>query len=177
MRPETINSGSITVLIGTDTLRSTVQLSGDRLRAEVRPTDLRPSREYTVVVSRQVTSATGRPMEAEFRTVFRTVILPDVAAVVVSAASDSAELGQPVPLTATVLDSAGTPLEGRTITWSVAGDATVTLQGMGMGMGMVTRPGQATFTASVEGSPARSRSPGIRCASGRSSPGIVTAAG
>ena len=147
MRPETINPTTITVVLGGDTVPATVQLSGDRLRAEVKPTDLLPSREYTLVVSGEVASNTGKPMATEYRTVFRTVVLPTVTRVTLSAESDTVELGQPAQLAAAVLDSAGNPLEGRRIVWSSSGGATVSQAGLAV----LRSPGPATFTASVEG--------------------------
>src|SRR6266705_5403229 len=77
------------------------------------------------------------------------VTLPPVASVSVSPASASVLLTQTVQLTAPTLDSTGTVLTGRTVTWSSSITGVATVNGNGLVAGVAT--GSATITARSEG--------------------------
>ncbi|HMH81391.1 MAG TPA: Ig-like domain-containing protein [Gemmatimonadales bacterium] len=72
-----------------------------------------------------------------------------VAAVTVDPASADVPVGQTVQLTATLRDTAGNPLSGRTVTWqsSDGGVASVSTSGLVLGLA----EGAATITATSEG--------------------------
>jgi len=72
-----------------------------------------------------------------------------VASVVVSPAAASVTLGQTVQLAATLKDSIGNPLNGRSITWSSSDGTVATVNGSGLVTGVVA--GAATITATSEG--------------------------
>jgi hypothetical protein len=77
-----------------------------------------------------------------------TVLPATVASVAVSPSSASVLVGQTVTLTATVADSGGTPVAGRTITWSSSAPGVATVAA-----GVVTgvAAGPAVITATSEG--------------------------
>src|SRR5438874_8082200 len=74
---------------------------------------------------------------------------PAVASVDVTPPSASVEAGQTVQLTATPKDAGGTPLSGRTVTWSSSNTTVATVSNSGLVSGVT--PGAATITATSEG--------------------------
>src|SRR5207249_952320 len=72
-----------------------------------------------------------------------------VASVEVTPATASVQAGQTVQLTATPRDAGGTPLSGRTVTWSSSNTAVATVSNGGLVSGVT--PGSATITATSEG--------------------------
>jgi acid phosphatase type 7 len=78
-----------------------------------------------------------------------TVIVLPVASVTVSPASASVDAGSTVQLTATPKDGSGTPLTGRTVTWSSDNLVAATVNGSGLVTGVAL--GTATITATCEG--------------------------
>jgi len=72
-----------------------------------------------------------------------------VASVDVTPPSASVQAGQTVQLTATPRDAGGTPLSGRTVTWSSSNTAVATVSNSGLVSGVT--PGTATITATSEG--------------------------
>jgi alpha-tubulin suppressor-like RCC1 family protein len=74
---------------------------------------------------------------------------PPVATVDVTPPSASVEVHQTVQLTATPKDSAGTPLAGRTISWTSSDTTVAHVDTTGLVTG--TAPGLATITATSEG--------------------------
>src|SRR6266480_2196114 len=77
------------------------------------------------------------------------VTLPPVASVSVSPASASLLPTQTAQLTATLLDSIGTVLTGRTVTWSSSSSGVATVNGSGLVTGVGA--GSATITAASGG--------------------------
>ena len=77
------------------------------------------------------------------------VTLPPVAAVSISPASASLLTTQTLQLTATTLDSTGTVLIGRTVTWSSGSTGVATVSSNGLVTGVAV--GSATITARSEG--------------------------
>src|SRR5438132_1696904 len=73
---------------------------------------------------------------------------PAVASVDVTPPSASVQAGQTVQLTATPKDAGGTPLSGRTVTWSSSNTAVATVSNSGLVSGVT--PGSATITATSE---------------------------
>src|SRR5439155_19288949 len=71
-----------------------------------------------------------------------TVTPVPVASVDVTPPSGSVQAGQTVPLTATPKDAGGTPLSGRTVTWSSSNTAVATVSNGGLVSGIT--PGSAT---------------------------------
>ncbi|HYC32170.1 MAG TPA: Ig-like domain-containing protein [Gemmatimonadales bacterium] len=148
MREATISGETVHLLSGGEEVPATVRLGEDRLRIEITPTGgLQASRDYEVVVSGQVRSATDRPLGADYRTGFRTMDRATVRAVTISGALARPDLGRPVQLGVTVLDSAGNTLTDRAVTWSATAEGFVDAAGTAR----VTVPGRAVFTAAVEG--------------------------
>src|SRR6266513_2387044 len=82
------------------------------------------------------------------------VTLPPVASVSVSPASASLLPTQTAQLTATLLDSTGTVLTGRTVTWSSSSTGVATVNGSGLVTAVAV--GSATVTAASEGRSASS---------------------
>jgi len=82
------------------------------------------------------------------------VTLPPVASVSVSPASATVLPTQTVQLTATTLDSTGTVLTGRTVTWSSSSTGVATVNGSGLVTGVAV--GSTTVTAASEGRSASS---------------------
>ena len=82
------------------------------------------------------------------------VTLPPVASVSVSPASASLLPTQTAQLTATLLDSIGTVLTGRTVTWSSSSSGVATVNGSGLVTAVAV--GSATVTAASEGRSASS---------------------
>src|SRR5438094_367048 len=78
-----------------------------------------------------------------------TVTKVAVATVEVTPPSASVQAGQTVQLTATPKDAGGTPLSGRTVTWSSSNTAVATVSNSGLVSGVT--PGTATITATSEG--------------------------
>src|SRR5207247_4474848 len=78
-----------------------------------------------------------------------TVTPVPVASVEVTPATASVQAGQTVQLTATPRDAGGTPLSGRTVTWSSSTPAVATVSSSGLVSGVT--PGSATITATSEG--------------------------
>src|SRR5207253_11251991 len=78
-----------------------------------------------------------------------TVTNVPVATVDVTPPSASVQAGQTVQLTATPRDAGGTPLSGRTVTWSSSTPAVATVSSSGLVSGVT--PGSATITATSEG--------------------------
>src|SRR6059036_3980081 len=78
-----------------------------------------------------------------------TVTPVPVASVEVTPATASVQAGQTVQLTATPRDAGGTPLSGRTVTWSSSNTAVATVSNSGLVSGVT--PGSATITATSEG--------------------------
>src|SRR5207253_5029840 len=78
-----------------------------------------------------------------------TVTPVPVASVEVTPATASVQAGQTVQLTATPRDAGGTPLSGRTVTWSSSTPAVATVSSRGLVSGVT--PGSATITATSEG--------------------------
>src|SRR5207248_2333454 len=78
-----------------------------------------------------------------------TVTPVPVASVEVTPATASVQAGQTVQLTATPRDAGGTPLSGRTVTWSSSNTAVATVSNGGLVSGVT--PGSATITATSEG--------------------------
>src|SRR2546430_1773581 len=79
-----------------------------------------------------------------------TVTCPvSVASVTVSPATASVPPGQTVQLTATPKDANGTPLSGRTVTWSSGNTTVATVSSSGLVTGKVA--GTVTITATSEG--------------------------
>ena len=74
---------------------------------------------------------------------------PAVASVDVTPPSASVQAGQTVQLTATPKDAGGTPLSGRTVTWSSSNTAVAAVSNSGLVSGVT--PGTATITATSEG--------------------------
>src|SRR5436853_6412711 len=74
---------------------------------------------------------------------------PAVASVDVTPPSASVEAGQTVQLTATPKDAGGTPLSGRTVTWSSSNTSVAAVSSSGLVSGVT--PGSATITATSEG--------------------------
>jgi uncharacterized protein YjdB len=72
-----------------------------------------------------------------------------VASVIVSPSSASGTVGQAAQFTASVQDSAGNPLTGRTVTWASSDNAVVTVSTSGYATAV--GPGSATLTATSEG--------------------------
>src|SRR5207247_1257785 len=72
-----------------------------------------------------------------------------VASVEVTPPSASVQAGQTVQLTATPKDAGGTPLSGRTVTWSSSNTAAATVSNSGLVSGVT--PGTDTITATSEG--------------------------
>ena len=77
------------------------------------------------------------------------VTLVPVATVTVAPAAPSVNVGQTVQLTATLRDSAGNTLTGRTITWTSSSTATATVNASGLATGVAA--GSATITAASGG--------------------------
>src|SRR5205823_1701913 len=78
-----------------------------------------------------------------------TVTPVPVASVDVTPPSASVQAGQTVQLTGTPRDAGGTPLSGRTVTWSSSTPAVATVSSSGLVSGVT--PGSATITATSEG--------------------------
>ncbi|MGE3616220.1 MAG: Ig-like domain-containing protein [Gemmatimonadales bacterium] len=78
-----------------------------------------------------------------------TVVPPPVATVSVAPASASLSIGQTVGLTATPKDSAGTPLTGRSVSWSSNQPSVATVSAAGLVTAVAS--GAATVAATVEG--------------------------
>src|SRR5207247_3757652 len=78
-----------------------------------------------------------------------TVTPVPVASVDVTPPSASVQAGQTVQLTGTPRDAGGTPLSGRTVTWSSSNTAVATVGNGGLVSGVT--PGAATITATSEG--------------------------
>ncbi len=78
-----------------------------------------------------------------------TVTRVAVASVTVAPASASVDVAYSVQLTATPKDGSGTPLAGRTVTWSSDNLLAATVNGSGRVTGVA--PGGATITATCEG--------------------------
>src|SRR5256886_10181884 len=72
-----------------------------------------------------------------------------VAAVTVSPAAPTVQVGQTAQLTATPQDASGNPLTGRVITWQSSNGAVASVNGSGLVSGAAT--GTATITATSEG--------------------------
>ena len=72
-----------------------------------------------------------------------------VASVAVTPGSASLVAGRTLQLSATLKDSAGNPLSGRTVTWTTDGAAVATVNGTGLVRGIAA--GSATITATSEG--------------------------
>src|SRR3989442_2894710 len=72
-----------------------------------------------------------------------------VAAVTVSPAAPTVQVGQTAQLTATPQDASGNPLTGRVITWQSSNGAVASVNGSGLVSGVAT--GTATITATSEG--------------------------
>src|SRR5213596_789175 len=72
-----------------------------------------------------------------------------VAAVTVTPAAPTVQVGQTAQLTATPRDASGNPLTGRVITWQSSNGAVASVNGSGLVSGVAT--GTATITASSEG--------------------------
>src|SRR5213083_80176 len=72
-----------------------------------------------------------------------------VAAVAVSPAAPTVQVGQTAQLTATPQDASGNPLTGRVITWQSSNGAVAGVNGSGLVSGVAT--GTATITATSEG--------------------------
>src|SRR6266550_4491695 len=72
-----------------------------------------------------------------------------VAAVTVSPAAPTVQVGQTAQLTATPRDASGNPLTGRVITWQSSNGAVATVSGSGLVSG--AGAGSATITATSEG--------------------------
>src|SRR5207249_1116245 len=72
-----------------------------------------------------------------------------VAAVTVSPAAPTVQVGQTAQLTATPRDANGTPLSGRAVTWASNNTAVATVSGSGLVSG--AGAGSATITATSEG--------------------------
>ena len=72
-----------------------------------------------------------------------------VAAVTVSPAAPTVQVGQTAQLTATPRDASGNPLTGRVITWQSSNGAVASVNGSGLVSGVAT--GTATITATSEG--------------------------
>src|SRR5206468_210350 len=78
-----------------------------------------------------------------------TVTSVPVASVDVTPPSASVPAGQTVQLTATPKDAGGTPLSGRTVTWSSSNTSVAAVSNSGLVSGVT--PGSATITATSEG--------------------------
>jgi uncharacterized protein YjdB len=78
-----------------------------------------------------------------------TVVPVPVAAVTVTPAIRTLQVGQLVPLSATPADSLGLPLAGRTVAWQSSGPAVATVNGAGVVTGVGV--GTTTITATAEG--------------------------
>src|SRR5207253_2619736 len=78
-----------------------------------------------------------------------TVKTVPVAAVAVTPASLSVQVGQTAQLTATPQDANGNPLSGRTVTWTSSNQAVATVNATGLVTGAAA--GAATITATSEG--------------------------
>jgi len=78
-----------------------------------------------------------------------TVAVVPVASVSVSPSSMNLTVGQTAQLTATPKDASGSPLTGRTVTWSTSNAAVAGVSGNGLVTGAAA--GTATITASSEG--------------------------
>src|SRR2546425_1970437 len=78
-----------------------------------------------------------------------TVATVPVASVTVSPATASVQVGQTVPLTATVKDASGNTLTGRTVTWTTSNASVATVSASGLVSGVAA--GAATITATSEG--------------------------
>src|SRR5207245_6875387 len=78
-----------------------------------------------------------------------TVTPVPVASVEVTPATASVQAGQTVQLTATPRDAGGTPLSGRTVTWSSSNTAVATVSNGGLVSGVT--PGSVTIRATSEG--------------------------
>src|SRR5712691_5573882 len=87
--------------------------------------------------------------EGQSGTAAITVTSVAVNSVTVSPAPASVPQGQTVQLTATAKDANGTPLTGRTITWSSSNTSVATVNASGLVSGVVA--GSATITATSEG--------------------------
>src|SRR3989475_7603330 len=88
--------------------------------------------------------ATGHPNNvADTATV--TVTLPPVATVLVNPASGTVLVGRTVQLAATLKDSAGNALAGRTVTWTSNASGVATVDASGLVTGVTA--GAATITA------------------------------
>jgi uncharacterized protein YjdB len=72
-----------------------------------------------------------------------------VASVTISPAAPAVRIGQTVALTATVRDSSGTPITGRSVTWTSLAPATATVNGTGVVTGVAE--GSASIRAQVDG--------------------------
>src|SRR5207247_1451655 len=72
-----------------------------------------------------------------------------VAAVTVSPAAPTGQVGQTAQLTATPRDASGNPLTGRVITWQSSNGAVASVNGSGLVTAVAT--GSATITATSEG--------------------------
>src|SRR5207247_1642989 len=72
-----------------------------------------------------------------------------VAAVTVSPAAPTVQVGQTAQLTATPRDAGGNPLTGRVITWQSSNGAVASVNGSGLVTAVAT--GAATITATSEG--------------------------
>ena len=110
----------------------------------------------TVNASGRVTGvAAGGPVtitatcETKTGTSAVTVTAVPVASVTVTPASPSVQAGSTVQLTATPKSAGGTPLTGRTVTWSSGNTAVATVNGSGLVSG-VAAGGPVTITATCE---------------------------
>jgi uncharacterized protein YjdB len=77
-----------------------------------------------------------------------------VASVTLSPATAGVQVGQSVQLTATPRDAGGSPLSGRTVTWTTSNGSVATVSGTGLVTG--AGAGSATITATSEGQSATS---------------------
>ncbi|HET9481095.1 MAG TPA: Ig-like domain-containing protein, partial [Candidatus Polarisedimenticolia bacterium] len=146
----TLSPETIELTIDGERVPIEVRPSGDRLRAEVDPGALLPSRQYTLVIRRGVRDRDGLSLEEEYRTSFSTG--PVTTSILVSAESLRVALGQPLSVRATLLDGSGNPLPGtsRRVAWSATGDALVVDMGDNTAVVRPRQPGALTVTATFD---------------------------
>jgi len=95
--------------------------------------------------STQIQAAVGAVVGSASVTVLRV----PVSSVTIAPDSGTLFVGQQLSLAASVRDSAGATLAGRTVTWASANDNVATVTGAGVVTGVAA--GQATITATAEG--------------------------
>ncbi len=148
--PGSVTSATIMLSRGAAPVGAALGLSGDGLRAELRPdAPLEPETEYRLAVTTDVTDLAGDRLEEPVALTFTTRPRLPVASVSVSPDTAAIDFGSSVPMTAVARDSAGNVLSGALVIWSSSNPAIAAVSGAGV----VTSagPGSAVITASAEG--------------------------